>query len=248
MRLIINADDFGYSRAVNYGIIDAYRLGVLTSTTLMVTMPGLDHAIELYKQNQGLGLGLHLNVSFGKPMTNCSSLTRDGEFIKPKNYTNDIVFDEMEILQEFKAQYDKFIEYIGKKPSHLDSHLFTTDLNKTIAKCACSFAEELKIPLRNHDTSSFEHVEFIQFRNFNETVGLDYIYRQFERIIQYDCAEIMSHPAYVDEYLMENSTYNLQRLDELEILIDTKLKDLIKQHQVEVITYNQIREKSTSGS
>lgn len=36
--LILNADDFGYSNGVNYGIIDAYKNGVLTSTTLMVTM------------------------------------------------------------------------------------------------------------------------------------------------------------------------------------------------------------------
>lgn len=241
MRLIINADDFGYSRAVNYGIIDAHRMGVLTSTTLMVTMPGLDHAIELYRQNQGLGLGLHLNVSYGQPLTNCPSLLRDGEFIKPKNYTDDLAFDEEEILQEFKAQYDKFIAYVGKSPSHLDSHLFTTDLNKSVAKCALIFAEGLKIPLRNHDTSSFEHVEFIQFRNFNESIGLDYVYRQFDKIVQYDCAEIMSHPAYIDDYLMKTSTYNLQRLDELEILVGSKLKELVEKHQVELITYDQVR-------
>ena len=37
--VIINADDFGYSPAVNAGIIKAYEDGILTSTTLMANMP-----------------------------------------------------------------------------------------------------------------------------------------------------------------------------------------------------------------
>lgn len=34
MRIINNADDFGYSPAINYGIIESYLQGVLTSTQL----------------------------------------------------------------------------------------------------------------------------------------------------------------------------------------------------------------------
>lgn len=51
MKLIINADDFGFTRAINYGIIDAHNLGVLTSTTLMVTMPAFEHAVDLSKKH-----------------------------------------------------------------------------------------------------------------------------------------------------------------------------------------------------
>ncbi|MGH9864633.1 MAG: ChbG/HpnK family deacetylase, partial [Candidatus Acidiferrales bacterium] len=34
-RLIVNADDFGYTRGVNAGIVRAFREGIVTSTTLM---------------------------------------------------------------------------------------------------------------------------------------------------------------------------------------------------------------------
>ncbi|HCR2251849.1 TPA: ChbG/HpnK family deacetylase, partial [Enterococcus faecium] len=34
-KVIFNSDDFGYSHGVNYGIMDAYQRGILTSTTLM---------------------------------------------------------------------------------------------------------------------------------------------------------------------------------------------------------------------
>ncbi|MCB6144124.1 ChbG/HpnK family deacetylase, partial [Lachnospira pectinoschiza] len=45
-KIIINADDFGYSSGVNQGIIKAFREGVLSSTTLMANMPGCDEAIK----------------------------------------------------------------------------------------------------------------------------------------------------------------------------------------------------------
>lgn len=57
-KLIINADDFGYGKGVNMGIIEAYQNGVLTSTTLMAGMPGFDQAVKLAKDNPGLGVGV----------------------------------------------------------------------------------------------------------------------------------------------------------------------------------------------
>ena len=69
MKLIVNADDFGLSRGTNYGIFDAHIRGIVTSTTLMVTMQEVDHAIELSKQAPDLRIGLHLNITLGRPLT-----------------------------------------------------------------------------------------------------------------------------------------------------------------------------------
>ena len=49
-KVIFNSDDFGYSHGVNYGIMDAYQRGILTSTTLMANMPGFEHAVKLRKE------------------------------------------------------------------------------------------------------------------------------------------------------------------------------------------------------
>lgn len=67
-KVIINADDFGYSRGINYGIIDSHRLGILTSTTIMAGMPGFDHAVQLAKENPKLGIGVHLTLTCGYPL------------------------------------------------------------------------------------------------------------------------------------------------------------------------------------
>ena len=69
-KLIVNADDFGLSEAVNYGIISAYKNGIVRSTTIMAGMPAFDHAVELLKENKGLGCGVHMTLSLNKPVLN----------------------------------------------------------------------------------------------------------------------------------------------------------------------------------
>ena len=49
-KLIVNADDFGLTPGVNYGIIEAFKYGILTSTTLMINQPFVEHAIDLKKK------------------------------------------------------------------------------------------------------------------------------------------------------------------------------------------------------
>ena len=50
-KIIVNADDFGLSEAVNYGIISAYKNGIVRSTTIMPGMPAFEHAIGLLKES-----------------------------------------------------------------------------------------------------------------------------------------------------------------------------------------------------
>jgi len=64
-RLIVNADDFGLSAAVNEAVIRAHRDGILTSASLMVNETGFDEAVKLAKENPKLGVGLHLTLLQG---------------------------------------------------------------------------------------------------------------------------------------------------------------------------------------
>ncbi|VEA03668.1 Cellobiose phospho transferase system YdjC-like protein [Salmonella enterica subsp. salamae] len=55
--LIVNADDFGLSKGQNYGIVEAYRNGVVTSTTALVNGEAIDHAAQLSRELPALGGG-----------------------------------------------------------------------------------------------------------------------------------------------------------------------------------------------
>jgi len=58
--LVTNADDFGFTRDVNEGIVYGYRDGILTATTIMATGAAFDHAVSLARDNPGLDIGVHL--------------------------------------------------------------------------------------------------------------------------------------------------------------------------------------------
>ena len=76
-RLIVNADDFGFDEAVNYGILKGYQEGIVTSTSMMANMPGFAHAVTLAKQHRDLGIGVHLTLTCYYPLgKGYKSLTR----------------------------------------------------------------------------------------------------------------------------------------------------------------------------
>ena len=71
-KLIVNADDFGLSEGVCLGILKAHRDGILTSTTCMMNMENIEKYLEMTKAYPNLGLGVHLNITVGKPLTKVS--------------------------------------------------------------------------------------------------------------------------------------------------------------------------------
>jgi len=74
--VIINADDMGWSAAVNRGIVEAFENGVLTSTTLLINGPACGDAVERVRLRPALGVGLHLNLLRGRPVLPAARLGR----------------------------------------------------------------------------------------------------------------------------------------------------------------------------
>ena len=93
VKVIVNSDDFGYSRGINFGIMDCYKRGVLTSGTLMTNMPGFEHAVELAKENPGFGVGIHMVLTAQGPVLDTHKIIADpetGMFRKQKEYKEEI--------------------------------------------------------------------------------------------------------------------------------------------------------------
>ena len=65
-RLIVNADDFGRTHAINQAVIEAHRRGLLTSASLMVNGEAAAEAVILARQTPSLGVGLHLCLVGGR--------------------------------------------------------------------------------------------------------------------------------------------------------------------------------------
>ncbi|MHB8541527.1 MAG: ChbG/HpnK family deacetylase [Candidatus Acidiferrales bacterium] len=131
-QLIVNADDFGYTRGVNAGIVRAFRDGIVTSTTIMANGEAFEDAVECARGNPGLGVGCHLVLVGGK----CVAATKkaasladsDGRLpvslaaLVSKLSVGAIRSEEIEV--ELQAQVGKVIAS-GVQPTHFDSHKHT---------------------------------------------------------------------------------------------------------------------------
>lgn len=129
VQLIINADDFGLSDAVNAAVLRAHRDGVLTSASLMVTGPAAREAIEIARDLPGLAIGLHLaltEVAPALPLDAVPALVGpDGRFSRSPARAGFRWFVSSEarrqLRREIEAQFAAFAA-AGLALSHVDGH------------------------------------------------------------------------------------------------------------------------------
>jgi predicted glycoside hydrolase/deacetylase ChbG (UPF0249 family) len=127
-RVIVNADDFGWSRGISDAVLAAHKHGILTSASLMANQPASEYAIELLRQMPGLGVGVHLNLTAGRPVLHVrevpSLVDADGNFYALGILARrlwQLQISTAEIEAEFRAQI-RWLKARGVVPVHADSH------------------------------------------------------------------------------------------------------------------------------
>jgi len=111
--LIVNADDFGFTRDVNQGIVEAHQHGILTSTTLMANGQAFDDAVRLARENPSLDIGCHLVLVGAPPFP--ATVAR---------LIQAVALKRIRIYDELAAQVRRILD-AGLKPTHLDTHKHT---------------------------------------------------------------------------------------------------------------------------
>lgn len=246
MKLIVNADDFGYSRGVNFGIIDAYQLGVVRSCTIMANMPAFDHAVQLAQDNPGLGVGVHLNLTCGVPLTKAQGLTGpDGLFTKKDELFSSIgKVPPASVEEEWEAQIGKAIE-CGIQPDHLDSHHHVHML-LPVLPIFLKLARKYHLPVRlfGREYLPGEYQDIISPARFGDGFhGKQATIETILKIVEEDPSdslEIMSHPGYLDEPLLRGSSYSLPRSQELYHLTSPDLIIKLQEKKVQLVTFSQL--------
>ncbi|RDW21338.1 chitin disaccharide deacetylase [Oceanobacillus arenosus] len=242
-KLIINADDFGYSKGVNLGIIETYKNGIVTSATMMTNMPGADDAAKLAKENPELGVGVHLVLDCGFPINdNVGSLIdAEGKFYKSDKVLSFAGSNDIE--KEFTSQIEKFLSY-DLTPTHLDSHHHIHSQEK-VFPIVEKLANKYNLPIRNLRNnikkSHFNIVEYFEESFYGDDLTIDSIIKILDKLNQFDTTEIMAHPAYIDEPVLTGSSYNLQRARELSILTDKRIQHEILNRGIELVSYRELK-------
>ncbi len=135
-RLIITADDLGFSRSVNESILEAAAFGTVGSESLMVNMPFAEEAAQAVRETvPNLSIGLHLCLSSGKPLAppedipllvDSQGLFRHGflglwRLLRSRNRAECL----RQLRTEFSAQLEainRLVEKYELRFDHIDSH------------------------------------------------------------------------------------------------------------------------------
>ncbi len=149
-QLIVNADDFGYTRGVNRAIMDGHRCGIITSASLMANGAAFDDAVELAATEPGLDIGCHLNLVEGPPLSPPAGIPHlvgsGGKFHSLSRLALRLVAGAVpaaELERECSAQIEKLLR-AGIQPSHLDTHKHT-HLHPRVAAAVAAAARRYSI-------------------------------------------------------------------------------------------------------
>ena len=236
--LIFHADDFNLTRGINRGIIRSFKEGVVRSTSIMTNLPGFEESISLLKESPGLDVGVHINLTFGKPLSELSevrSLVDDSGTFWRKPLLLKEMAKASEVEKEIRRQFKLCLD-TGIVISHLDTHHHLHAAFPLVLDILISLAKEHKLGVRsvNHEMrDKLQKAGIPTPDNFNESFyGKDNIsVDKFRNVI--DTApngfcEIMCHPGYVDDELKEKSSYNDLREIEMETLTNPKVLEILR--------------------
>jgi predicted glycoside hydrolase/deacetylase ChbG (UPF0249 family) len=150
---VLHADDFGMNDAVTEGILAGFTEGLLTSTSIITNSPGstralnhwkdlqaryavrdlpsLEARLRLYDSPAPFDLGIHLNLTQGRPLTGdkypAELLDERGLFPGIGPLARRLLIGGWKfrdfLEQEFKAQIEFLLDH-GISPSHLNAHQY----------------------------------------------------------------------------------------------------------------------------
>ncbi len=217
IRLIVNADDFGFTRDVNEGIVEAHRNGILTATTLMANGAAFDHAVALARETPSLDVGCHLVLVDRWSMKDLAWALSQGE---------------QRIFETFATQVRKIVD-AGIQPTHLDTHKHA-HLLPSVWKAVVRVARESGIawvrrPLVSRGRSSRNVRTTDHFTGFRATGRLDReaLIAELERLPE-GLTEFMCHPGKLGPELSAARTrLKESRAIELAALTSSEVRDVI---------------------
>jgi predicted glycoside hydrolase/deacetylase ChbG (UPF0249 family) len=138
-RLIVNADDFGFTPEVNLGILEAHRTGILTATTLMANGDAFDDAVSIARANATLDVGCHLVLIGGHSVLPPHAALP----LSVPELLRALAARRLQVYDELAAQVRKILG-AGLHPTHLDTHKHT-HLAPPVLEAMARIAEEFEI-------------------------------------------------------------------------------------------------------
>ncbi|WP_077328644.1 chitin disaccharide deacetylase [Virgibacillus siamensis] len=232
MKVLFNADDFGLTKGITDGIIKAHLDGAVNSTTMMMNGNAVNYAVQQAKKTPTLKTGIHLVLTWGKPISASvpGLIANDGNFKYNNTFADMEPPNPPEVEKEWRAQIEAFLK-TGLTLHHIDSHHHVhgwLPLKETIRKLATEYG----VPVRYTDTLQDDPDLLLTEKLWLEFYGAGVNDQIFEdlKYLEAKSVEVMTHPAFLDEELMSVSSYHQKRKEELDILCSLNIPDWVERH------------------
>lgn len=246
LKLIVRADDLGFSEGVNCGIAKAVKDGVVTAVGMMSNMKSANHGYQLIK-HENIALGLHCNICAGRPLSDPamipSLVQTNGDFCFSKDIRNresdTIVIEEAE--REIEAQLEKFVEITGRYPDYFEGHaVFSKNFFIAIENVARRHHLFFENPIIDKNWEIENDIFGFPFAQLDEHGLYDprqYMEDHLSLIQNSPCAIVVFHPGYLDQYILDHSSFTMIRAMECEFLCSDWLKQWIVDHRIELVDF-----------
>lgn len=247
-KILVRADDLGYSEGVNCGIAKSVKDGIIRSVGVMTNMPAVKHGLSLL-EGVDVCYGQHTNICIGKPLTDpklIPSITNEfGEFKSSKEYRSAkedfVVLGE--VILEIEAQYHRFVELTGQQPHYFEGH----------AVASANFFKGLEIVaekygLKYSGMTFGDHYMMVgdtKVYMWMESSQPDYDPSAFLKKIVANahdgCCDVMvCHPGYLDDFILKNSSLTIPRTLEVEMACDPEMKTWLHEQDIMMVTYDDL--------
>jgi predicted glycoside hydrolase/deacetylase ChbG (UPF0249 family) len=250
IKLIVRADDMGYSNDIGHAIIKAHKQGIVTSASIMPASHFFDEGVKLCKENPDLAVGIHVAVMGTglRPVLSpeeVPTLVDDrGYFFDTREELDKANPDPADYEKEMRAQVDKAIRS-GLHFVYLDYHMNPPEIVGDILKTIC---KEQKV-VYGQDFKGSQN-------------GYTWVYNEFESwpsmilpdgaIAYYDIVPLPDEKKQMFYDLLENLKPGIlilavhpglsgkERSEVTAMLCSQKTKDIIKKKHIQMISYSDI--------
>jgi chitin disaccharide deacetylase len=265
--LIVNADDFGFTRDVNAGVMEAHRHGILTATTLMANGAAFDDAVRLARAAPTLDVGCHLVLAGGESV---DTPARPLPASIPAMIAA-VAAGRLDPFAEFDAQIRRIL-LAGIRPTHLDTHKHTHllppvlravarlsqkfgirwvrrpfDFPLEACRAGAPFAVRLASGLAGVLRGRFQRIlDYHGCRYTDHFAGFQLTgrlhIRQLARLIETlpnGTTEFMCHPGYcTDELRAARTRLKESRVRELEALCSAEVREAVERGGIRLAGYS----------
>jgi predicted glycoside hydrolase/deacetylase ChbG (UPF0249 family) len=261
MKLMVQSDDYGITKGAAQGALESIRNGIVRNTGLFANMPWAAECVEWIKPYLGqIAFGLDLNMSTGPSlcpadqipglvqangMFNTSGMNRGMD--SEENHHDHCAAIEDQIRTEFEAQIQKYIELVGKTPEYLHGHAYGTETTLRISrelakKYGVRYSMDVSNEIPDMKAAGMGWYVFPPtFENQLKDDPISYIVNDHDGLLQHAYGYLILHCGYCDADLIRLSSFNLNRVRDLEACTSDAVKNWVKENHVELINYNDLK-------